>query len=127
MEGNILFQYLEWHFSDVPKNILTAWKNCLKFNLNYWSLSLLFKTFFSHWRRYRYSYGPGFSFQKYFEVFSFNMISRLIGAILRLFFIILGLLSEIFIILAGLIVFIGWLGLPIFLLGGFWLGLEIIF
>ena len=127
MGDNIFFQYLEWQFYDTPRGILRAWVNCLRFNLNYWSVPLLIKSFFSHWRRYRYSYGRGFDFKRYFEVFTFNMISRTLGAILRSIFIILGLLTEILVIPAGLIVFLSWLFLPILLILGIILGFKILF
>ncbi len=124
---NIIFQYLEWQFIDTPKGILAGWRNCLKFNLNYWSVPLLLKTWFSHWRRYRYSYGRGFDFKRYFEVFTFNIISRVLGAIMRSVLIIFGVSTEIFVILAGTIVLLVWLLLPLFLVGGFYYGFKILF
>jgi len=126
MGQNIFIQYLEWQFFDVPKNILQAWQNCLRFNLNYWSVPLLLKTLFSHWRRYQYSYGKGLNFKRYFEAFTFNMISRVLGSIMRSVLIVLGLLTEIFVFLAGAIVFLIWLILPFLLAGGFFYGFKIL-
>jgi len=126
MGQNIFIQYLEWQFFDVPKNILQAWQNCLRFNLNYWSVPLLLKTLFSHWRRYQYSYGKGLNFKRYFEAFTFNMISRVLGSIMRSVLIVLGLLTEIFVFLAGAIVFLIWLILPFLLVGGFFYGFKIL-
>lgn len=127
MSQNIFIQYFQWQFLDTPKNILQAWQNCLRFNLNYWSVPLLLKTLFSHWRRYQYSYGKGFSPKRYFEAFTFNMISRVLGAIMRSVLIVLGLLAEIFVFLAGAIVFFIWLILPFLLVGGFFYGFKILF
>jgi len=124
--ANIFFQYLAWHFFDTPKGILRAWQNCLKFNLNHWSVPLLLRTWFSTWRRYQYSYGKGFSFSKYFEVFTFNLISRIIGAIMRSVLIIFGLSMEILVFLAGTIVLLAWLILPFFLILGFIYGCKIL-
>lgn len=125
LEHNIISAFVKWQFFDVPKNILKGWENFLKFNLNYFSVPVLLKTFFSHWHRYRYSYGKGFNPGRYFEVFIFNMMSRVIGAVLRTFFIVIGLSVEIFLFFAGLILFLGWLILPLVLitlfLYGFWL------
>ena len=127
MGQNIIFQYIEWHFSDAPKSILEAWKNCLKFNFNYWSVVFLIKTFFSHWRRYRYSYGKGFDLGRYFEVLTFNVISRILGAILRSFLVVLGIFTEILVILIGLFALIFWLILPILLILGFFYGFKLLF
>ena len=126
MGQNILVLYLQWHFKDRPKAILQAWQNCLKFNLNYWSLPTLLKTLFSHWRRYRYSYGKGFDLKRYFEVFIFNMVSRIIGALLRIVLIIIGLIAEVFVFLAGLVVFLFWLALPLLLIAGIFYGFKIL-
>ena len=119
---NIILLELSWLYFDVPRNILKAWRNFLLFNLNYFSIPLLLKTLFSHWRRYGYSYPRGFDIKGYFEVFTSNLISRILGAIMRSVLIIIGILIEIFIVLAGLIVFLGWLALPILAIYGLWWG-----
>ncbi|OGZ20652.1 MAG: hypothetical protein A2654_00910 [Candidatus Nealsonbacteria bacterium RIFCSPHIGHO2_01_FULL_43_31] len=126
MSRNIVIQYLTWHFFDTTKGILGAWQNCLKFNLNYWSVPLLLKTWFSPWRRYQYSYGKGFSFTKYFEVFTFNMTSRILGAIMRSVLIVLGLLTEVSVFLVGSTVLLIWLVLPILLALSFIYGFKIL-
>ena len=123
---NILFQWLSWQFFDVPKEILKAWKNFLKFNLNYFSTPLLLKTFFSPWRRYKMSYGKGFDIGRYLEAFFSNLIFRFLGAIMRSFLIILGLLVEVFIFFCGIIIFLGWLVLPILLIFGLYHGFRIL-
>jgi len=125
---NILFQYISWHCFEVPRGILKAWWNLLKFYLiNYFSIPLLIKTFFSHWRRYRWFYPKGFDIGLYFEVFFSNLISRILGASLRFFLIITGLLSEVFLIFAGFIFLFIWLFLPLILILGLWYGIRVLF
>lgn len=123
-QNNILILWLQWHFFDVPKDILKAGRNFLLFNWNYFSISLLGKTLFAHWRKYRYSYGRGFDYKRYFEVFTFNLMSRIFGAIIRLIFIFLGIVFEIFIFGAITILFFLWLLSPAILLAGLVLGLK---
>jgi len=123
---NIFIQYLCWQFFEMPGKILNAWRNFLKFNLNYFSISLLIKTLFSPWRRYRMSYGKGLDIGRYLEAFLSNLIFRLLGVIMRIIFIIIGLLVEIFIIFAGAILFFSWLILPALLIAGLVFGLKII-
>jgi len=60
------------------------------------------------------------------EAFVSNIFSRIIGMVIRTIFIILGLLIEIFILIGGAIIFIGWLLLPVLLLGGLWFGLKLL-
>lgn len=124
---NIFLLYLEWHFIDRPKSIALSWFDFLKFNLNYWSIPTLLKTYFSYWHRYSYSYGKGFDIKKYFEAVFFNIISRVIGAIVRTFYIIIGLIIESFIIVIGFLVLLLWLTLPVFLILGFIYGFKILF
>lgn len=126
MTQNVFLQYLIWQFFDVPKEILKAWKNFLSFNLSYFSVSFLARTLFSPWRKYKWSYGRGFSIGRYFEVFFSNLISRFLGAIIRSFLIIIGIIAEIFIIVTGLISLIIWFILPALLLLGFIFGITFI-
>ena len=124
--NNIISLYIEWQFFDVPKGILKAWRNFLKFNLNYFSIPLLLKTFFSPWHRYRMSYGKKFAPWHYFEAFVFNSMSRIIGAFLRLFFILLGIFFEALIFFTGLIILLGWFLLPIIFIIGFLFGFSLL-
>jgi len=124
---NIVSQWLSWQFFDVPKGILGAWKNFLKFNLNYFSVGLLLKTFFSPWRRIQVSYGKGFDVGRYLSAFASNSIFRLLGAIVRSFLIFVALLVELLIVVLGAIVFFGWLVLPALLVTGFFFGIYVIF
>ena len=124
---NIFFQWVFWQFLEMPGNILKAWRNFLKFNLNYFSIHLLLKTFFSPWRRYGMAYGKGFDIGRYFSVFFSNLIFRLLGATLRIFLILVGLLIEIFIIFAGAITLFGWIVLPALLIAGLIFGFKILF
>ncbi len=106
--------------------VLKAWKNFLSFNLNYFSIPTLLKTFFSHWKRYSYSYGKAFDIGRYFEAFTFNVMSRVIGAILRTFVIIMGLAVEIFLIFLGATVVLVWIFLPFILIYGLIYGFKLI-
>ncbi len=127
LKQNIISLWIEWQFFDVPQAILIAWRNFLKFNLDYFSVVLLLKTIFSHWRRYSYSYGKRFDPWRFFEAFTFNAMSRIIGAVLRILFILTALLIEIFIIFIGAAIFLGWLILPLLLIMGLIFGVKIVF
>jgi hypothetical protein len=124
---SILFQWFVWHFREMPGEILEAWKNFFKFNLEYFSILLLIKTLFSPWRKYEIFYGRAFDVRRYFEVFFSNLIFRILGAIIRSVLILIGLLVQIFIIFVGVIILISWLFLPVFLILGFYYGFKILF
>ena len=123
---SLFSQWFFWHFSEISKEIFKAWKNFFLFNLNYFSISLLLKTFFYPWRKYSYSYGRGFDLGRYFEVFTFNLISRTLGVIVRTCLIVVGLLSQVFLIFVGIIILISWLLLPAFLIVSLIFGFRIL-
>ncbi|MDD5606419.1 MAG: hypothetical protein PHN37_00960 [Candidatus Pacebacteria bacterium] len=122
----ILKQYICWHFIDAPKAILKAWNNILCFSFNYFSLPLLFKTFFSYWKRFYFSYGKRFDLKKYSEAFSLNLMSRIIGAIIRFFVIIFGLIFSLVVFLICLIFLLIWILMPIWLIYLFLYGIKLI-
>ncbi len=121
---NILIQFTSWYLLEQPRDILKACGNFLRFNFNYWSIPLLLKTLFSYWRRYSYSYGKGFSITRYFEAFTFNAMSRILGMLIRIIVITIGVLSEILLTIVAVLVFLGWFILPVIIVGGFCFGLK---
>ena len=123
---NIFLRFLVWHFFDESKALLKAFKNFLVFNFNFFSIAQLSKTLFSHWRRYKEAYGRGFDIKRYARVFTSNTISRCLGAFVRTITIIIGLIAELFIFVAGSIVFLTWLFLPIILFSGFYFGIRLL-
>jgi hypothetical protein len=125
-KAGIFWQWISWQFFDIPKNILKAWKNFLRFGFFYFSIPLLLKTLFSPWRRYIWFYPRGFDIGKYLEVWISNLMSRIIGAMMRIFLIIFGVIYEIFIFFVGAIVFSGWLILPVLLTAGLIFGFKVI-
>lgn len=116
---NIILIFLSWHFADMPKKILQGWKNFLLSNLNYFSFGQLLKSFFSHWHRIKDSYGRGFDIQVYFSTFVANMISRLLGMVIRTVIIAAGVFFEIIIFVAGLVVLAVWIFWPVLVVAGF--------
>ena len=115
---NIVFQALVWQFYDMPLGIMKGWKTFLLFNLNYFSVPDLIKTYLSPWRRYSWSYPRGLNPKAIFETLVSNIFSRILGAILRLGLIILGVISQLVVVIGGAVVFVIWLALPFLCLLG---------
>lgn len=122
----IIPQFFAWYFIDKTFYLLKVWKAFLIFNLNYFSVPVLIKTLFSHWHKYYSPYTNVFDLWKNLESFVFNMMSRVIGAILRIFLITLGIILELLIMVAGILILIGWLVLPVFLIAGILLGIKLV-
>jgi ATP-dependent Clp protease ATP-binding subunit ClpA len=76
------FSFVSQYF----QNFLTAFSNLCRFLPYFFSVSFLFRTLFSPWKRvYAVKTKPGFSFEEWTRVASFNLISSFIGCTLRLF------------------------------------------
>ena len=111
-----MYRYLFWHYSKGIKSFLIIWRNFIEFFWNFFSIKLLFRTLFSHWRRDITRRGPGFDLKEFLEALIFNIFTRLIGAVVRSAIIFIGLLIELLTICLGIISFLVWLILPFVLL-----------
>lgn len=108
-----LLDYISWHFSKAPLGIVKILCNYLFFCEHFFSIRLLLKTLFYPWKRQTFESGPGFSLGKYFEVVVSNLISRLLGAFIRLILIILGIITEIMLLVIGLLILVIFIFLPV--------------
>ncbi|MDD5569004.1 MAG: hypothetical protein PHG23_01140 [Candidatus Pacebacteria bacterium] len=124
---SVSLKYFRWQFYKQPAEILRGLKNYLAFNVYLFSAPDLLKSLFSPWKRELSSYGRGFDFKVYLESAAGNLISRLIGFILRLFLLISFAAAEILSLAAGIVLFLIWIALPFLALGGIIYGLIIIF
>ncbi|MDD2913326.1 MAG: hypothetical protein PHH17_01375 [Candidatus Pacebacteria bacterium] len=117
----IFIKYLEWHYVDKVLEILRLYKIYLVSYFKYFSISILIKTFFSPWKRISQGYGRGIDFQRFAEAFVFNTMSRVAGAVIRTFFLIIGIFFELLIFTIGFLILIFWLASPLlFLIGIYW-------
>jgi len=115
---SIVSLWVSWFYIKMPKKIIEGWRNFLLFVLYYFSIKLLLKTLFSPWRKYAESYPRGIDIKKYLETFIFNTTSRVIGAIMRSFLIIGGVLCEFITFILGGIILLGWILSPVLLIAG---------
>ncbi len=115
---NIFSECFSWQFVQVPKFLFEVWNNYFNFAGNLFSVPLLLRTFFAPWRRYSWNYPKNFNIVEFFNTIISNIFSRILGAIMRLVLIITGILFQIFVVIAGLIIFIGWIILPFIVIFG---------
>lgn len=127
MQSILLLRYVKWHYLDAPRDILRGWGNILWFNFNYFSVPLLLQTFFSPWRRIAWDYGRGFDIGVYLFTFSSNLISRILGAIVRSFLIVAGLVVQLALLFLGSLLFLFWFVLPAIIAAAFIYGIFLLF
>ncbi|NQU82810.1 MAG: hypothetical protein HQ539_02575 [Parcubacteria group bacterium] len=116
-----------WHYSGALKGLLKVWRNFLVFTLHYFPVKELLKTLFAHWRRSADSYGKGLDIGRWSRAFLGNMISRGVGAVARIFIIIIGLVAEVLVFFFGLAIILIWICLPVFVVIGLFSGIGLLF
>lgn len=105
---------IHWYYNESIHGIFEIWKNFLLFFWRYFSISKLFKTLFSPWHRdVSLQSWRGFHPGKMLGLFIENLFSRLIGSVVRMFVIILGLITFISAAILGLLAVFIWIGMPI--------------
>ncbi|MCJ7827773.1 AAA family ATPase, partial [Patescibacteria group bacterium] len=106
--------YFEWHYAFIPVKILHSTLNLLIFFWHFFSIGILLKTLFSPWKRQIVTRTkPGLDLGEIFERITFNLISRVIGAMVRVSLILFWLVLEIITIPLGLTFFSIWIILPL--------------
>lgn len=121
---NFISDYLNWHYLIIWPNLLVLWRNLAIFPFYYFSIPLHLSTLFSPWKRQFIAKKPGFHLDDVFGVISFNIISRIIGVLLRLSSIFTGLILMPIFCLFGAAAAVTWLFIP-FLTVTFYLNREI--
>ncbi|MDP2735688.1 MAG: ATP-dependent Clp protease ATP-binding subunit [bacterium] len=115
MRKNLLGHLIYWYLVETPREILRAWANLLYFNLEYFSLFFLLRTLFAPWRRTKWDYGKKFDVARWLEAWSGNIISRILGGIIRTGLIAAGLLAEAALLVLGPVALAAWFILPLLL------------
>jgi hypothetical protein len=115
---NIIISWFLWHFYEVPDFLIQVWRNYFLFGINYFSIHLLLKTFFSPWKRYGWKYPKGFDVGEFFNALVSNVFSRILGVLFRIILIVVGILGQIVILIAGAVAILLWVLIPFIIVGG---------
>lgn len=110
-----IFNFLLWHYALALKALLGFWGNLILFSLHLFSVPLLIRTLFYPWHRiYVKNKIPGFSLQKLFYSLSLNLISRIIGFLVRTVLIASGFLWALILFVFGFLLVFVWFFIPFF-------------
>ena len=124
----ILIDYLLWHYSKAVVSLLVIYRNFCLFLSNFFSLSLLFRTWLSPWRRLDEGYPKNFTdIESVLSVFVLNLLMRVVGFIMRTAVITIGLLSLLILTLFLPLALVIWLLLPLIIIFLFCLGIGLLF
>lgn len=103
--------FIKWYWLEMPYKIIRKTMQYVMVLGKIFSFIFLLKTLFAPWKKQLYTYpSKGFDLKHIFEVWTSNIISRIVGAFVRVFTILLGITT---IVIAG---FVGTIGLVIWVL-----------
>jgi hypothetical protein len=124
---SVLHHYLIWHYSRAFAEIFHVFKNFFWFTSNFFSLKQLLRSYFSPWRRITEERGRTFSFEDLASYLIINLISRIIGFILRTVIILTGLAPLIILCLLVVMVYIAWVMAPLLIFACLYFGIKLLF
>lgn len=122
----ILQHYLVWHYLEAYKEIFVVWRNMSWFVFHYFSLAQLTKTLFAPWKRITEEKRKSWDFEDFAGRVIVNLISRLIGAIMRLVVISVGLICLCLTLAAAAATYLLWFVAPLVIVASFIIGLVYI-
>jgi FtsH-binding integral membrane protein len=110
-----MISYFSWWFYDEPKYLWRSINIVIIKVFNTFSIPLLITTLFAPWKRdVLYVENPSLSDS--FQIFIGNMVSRLIGCIVRILTIFAGLIVTIITAFFVYAVFLAWILLPVIII-----------
>lgn len=106
--------FIKWYFFEMPIKIIKQLYKYLIVITKIYSFIFLLKTFFSPWKNQSYAYpNKGFDINKIIEIRISNMVARVVGAFVRFFTILTGIVVLLIVIALGLLILFLWLVYPI--------------
>lgn len=121
-----MHHYLLWHYGKAFAEIYHVWKNFFWFVINFFSLSQLIKSYFAPWKRMTEERSASFSFEDLAGFIIINLISRLIGMLLRTMVIVFGVASLLLLSLGIVLTYIFWVTAPIIIVGCLYYGILLL-
>jgi hypothetical protein len=107
--------YVRWHYGQGTKDLFVILGRFVSFVFSFFSITLLFQTLFSPWKRLRSEYQKGFHPEEFFSSLLINTIMRIVGLLIRTVVIFLGLIATILMMTISLAIALIWIFYPLVL------------
>lgn len=105
--------YFWWHYTEALSSMVRIWLDVLWFIRIFFSFTTLLKTLFSPWKRLGEEKRKGFDPGDVGEVVLVSLLMRFLGAMIRIWFIVIALIAFALTFLGGILFFILWLLAPV--------------
>ncbi len=123
----IMHHYLLWHYTKAFGEILHIWKNLIWFTFHFFSIPQLLRSYFQPWKRMTEGRGRTFNFEDLAGFIIINLISRILGILIRTSIIIAGSIALMLLTAGIVLTYIFWLLAPLLLVFSLYYGLVLIF
>ncbi len=110
---SLFFSWLAWHYVVAMSELLVMCKDFFLFVSYYFSIPFLVRTVFYPWKKQKIYKKRGFDIASFFDAFLFNTFSRFMGAIIRIFVILIGIVTQIITLLVCFLIVLFWILLPL--------------
>lgn len=124
--SSIITDYFRWHYTHAFNELFHVWLNLLWFVIHYFSLPQLMRSWFSPWKRITEERRDGWSFEAIASFVVINLLTRLVGGIIRTAVIFIGALFLCVTIVAGAVIHLLWIVLPLLITAFFILGISLL-
>ncbi len=115
----IATDFLPWVLWQEPLNILRAYIAYARAFSEILSISFLFKTLLSPWKGIAEEMPSALKWDKFLQAFFVNLVTRMIGMVIRLLAIIVSLILQILLLALFVVLFVGWFVFPIIVVAVF--------
>ncbi len=127
LDLRLTLRYFTWHYTLSIAQIFVIFGNLFWFLVDFFSISIIFKTLFSPWKRMGETYKEGFNPEANLAALIVNLIMRITGFIFRIIILVVALISILLFVLVSLAVLILWLLWPFILLSLLITGFMLLF
>lgn len=123
----IIQHYLLWHYTHAYAELFHVYKNFMWFMIHFFSLPSLARTLFSPFKRITEERHKAWDLEDFAGSIIINIISRIIGAIVRGTILLFGLISLLVTTLLGATIYALWFVAPVIIVATLVLGVVYLF
>ena len=109
----LLVDYFDWHYRKKTMALMFTLSAYVAFIYHYFSLGILLATLFAPWKREKLRVKDIFPLGPFLEAFTFNVVSIIMGTLIRLITMLIGVIVLLATVAVCAIIAAMWLGLPI--------------
>ena len=122
----LIREFLPWYLWQEPMRLIRGYIEYAKAFYEIISIGFLLKTLLSPWKGIAEKAPSAFQWERFMEAVAVNLVTRLIGMVIRLFAIAVSLALQIIVLATFIVIFLAWFAFPVLLVAGVLFALTLI-